>query len=117
MSEALFPIHVLIYVIIFVALATYMIVFNLNSLVRLFSTAYSSYRTSLITSMKSETGYWEARGERFENFQFRPKTEIAKPSEWLLIGYAVRRSAVWLGSSFRNVFRWERRAGDEEARE
>jgi hypothetical protein len=80
MSESLFPIHVLIYVIIIVALATYMIVFNLNALVLLFSTAYESHKVSLITGMKSETEskYWKSRGERFENFQFRPKAEVAK---------------------------------------
>lgn len=48
--------------------------------------------------MKSEeeSEYWKKRGERFENFQFRPKAEVAKPSEWLLVGYALRAGR-WAG--------------------
>lgn len=105
MSDALFPLHILIYVIIFVALATYMIVFNLNSLVHLFTTAYETYKSSLIVSMKSETGsqYWKSRGESFKNFQFRPKAEVKKPSEWLLVGYTLSRSLRWLGEGFVRV--------------
>jgi hypothetical protein len=101
MSDSLFPIHILTYVIISVALATYLIVFNLNALVLLFRTAYESHKASLVTSMKSETGseYWKSRGESFESFQFRPKAEIAKPTEWLLLGYTLRRCVVWIFSS------------------
>jgi hypothetical protein len=111
MSDSLFPINVLIYVIIIVALATYMIVFNLNALVLLFSTAYESHKASLITSMKSEAGseYWKSRGEKFESFQFHPKAEVAKPTEWLLLGYTLRRCVVWLFSSFVRVTCWMRK--------
>jgi hypothetical protein len=119
MSETLFPLHILIYVIIFVALATYLVVFNLNTLVRLFSRAYESYKISLITKMKSEkeSEYWKKRGDRFENFQFRPKAEVAKPSEWLLVGYALRRAGRWVGEGLMrglSLGRKERSEGEEE---
>jgi len=39
LSDAFFPIHVLIYVIILVALTTYTVIFNLNTLVGVFSNA------------------------------------------------------------------------------
>jgi hypothetical protein len=79
-----------------------MIVFNLNALVLLFGTVYELHKASLIMSMKSEMGseYWKERGERFENFQFRPKAEVAKPTEWLLLGYTLRRCVVWMFSGF-----------------
>jgi hypothetical protein len=113
MSDSLFPIHVLIYVIIIVALATYMIVFNLNALVLAFSTVYESHKASLIASMKSEIGseYWKERGERFENFQFRPKAGVAKPTEWLLWGYTLRRCVVWMFSGLVRVTFWMRKVG------
>jgi hypothetical protein len=113
MSDALFPVHILIYVIISVALATYMIVFNLNALVLLFSTAYESHKASLITSMKSETEseYWKKRGERFENFQFHPKAEVAKPTEWLLLGYTLKRCVLWIFSSLVRGISWMRKVG------
>jgi hypothetical protein len=115
MSDNLFPIHILIYVIIFVALFTYLVVFNLNTLVRLFSRAYESYKVSLIASMKAETaGKWKERGERFENFQFRPKTEVAKPSEWLLAGYSLRRAGRCMGGGLIRGLRLGRKGGGRE---
>jgi hypothetical protein len=110
MSDALFPIHILIYVIIFVAVATYMIVFNLNTLVGVFSSGYESQRAKLVQKMKSEAGsdYWQSRGAMFENFQFRPKAEIAKPGEWILIVYAIKRAVVGLGSGTAALFSWKR---------
>ena len=67
MSDNLFPIRILTYVIIFVTLATYLIVFNLNTLVGLFSRAYESYKTSLTAKMKSEAASEneKSRGEEF----------------------------------------------------
>jgi hypothetical protein len=54
MSDSLFPLHVLIYVIVLVAFATYMVVFNLDALVRLFTNTYESHRNSLVDKMKLE---------------------------------------------------------------
>jgi len=69
--------------------------------------------------MKSEkeSEYWKRRGERFENFQFRPKAEVAKPSEWLLVGYALRRAGRWAGEGLvrgLSLGRKERSEGEEE---
>ena len=44
---------------------------------------------------KKESEYWKSKGERFENFHFRPKAEVAKPSEWLLVGYSLSRAGRW----------------------
>jgi hypothetical protein len=115
MSDTLFPLHILIYVILFIALATYLIVFNLNTLVSLFSRAYESYKSSLVTKMKSEkeAEYWKRRGERFENFQFRPKADVAKPSEWLLVGYILRRAGRWVGEGLMRGWRLGRKVRGE----
>jgi hypothetical protein len=90
-----------------------MVVFNLDSLVHLFTSTYESYKSSLIASMKSEkeSHYWRSRGKRFENFQFRPKAEVEKPSEWLLVGYALSRSLRWLGGGLVRVVCLGRREG------
>jgi hypothetical protein len=87
MSDNLFPIHILIYVIILVALATYLTVFNLHTIVRLCTTTYESHKEYLVGKMKSDSTseYWKSRGARFETFQFRPKSDVVKPSEWLLV--------------------------------
>jgi hypothetical protein len=63
--------------------------------------------------MKYETGskYWKERGERFESFQFRPKAEVAKPTEWLILGYTLRRCVVWMFSSLVRVASWMREVG------
>jgi hypothetical protein len=83
MNDSLFPLHVLIYVIILVAFATYMVVFNLDSLVRLFTNTYESHQNSVVDKMKlEEDKYWRSKGEEFGNSYFRPKSEAAKPSEW-----------------------------------
>jgi hypothetical protein len=79
MSDALFPLHVLIYVIILVGFVTYMVVFNLDTLVRLFTNTYESHRNSIVDDMKSEKDeYWRSKGEEFGNFYFRPKTEAGE---------------------------------------
>jgi len=84
----------LIYVIILVALATYLTVFNLNTIVRLCTTTYESRKEYLVGKMKSDSTseYWKSKGARFETFHFRPKSDVVKPSEWLLVAYAFRRA-------------------------
>lgn len=57
--------------------------------------------------MKSETGsdYWKSTGAKFGNFQFRPKSEVVQPSEWIMVGYAIRSAATGPGSTISRVFR------------
>ena len=99
MSDALFPLNVLIYVIILVAFATYRAVFNLDTLVRLFTNNYESHRNSLANKMKLEVDkYWRSKGEEFGNSYFRPKSEAAKPNEWILVAYAIRKAVVLISS-------------------
>jgi hypothetical protein len=100
MSDALFALNVLIYVIILVAFATYMVVFNLDTLARIFTNTYESHRNSLVEKMKLEVNeYWKSKGEEFGNSYFRPKSEAVKSSEWILVAYAIRRAVITLVSS------------------
>jgi hypothetical protein len=104
MSDALFSLHALIYVIILVAFATYMVVFNLDTLASLFTNTYDSYQNSLADKMKSETDkYWRPKRKEFGKFYFRRKAEAVKPNEWILVAYAIRRAVVGLISNINRL--------------
>jgi hypothetical protein len=90
-NNDLFALTTLIYVIIIVALATYLVVFNLNSIVYLSGTVYNAQKSNLLSRMKSDSStYWKSRGEEFEAFSFKPRSEVVKPSEWLVGFYFLR---------------------------
>jgi hypothetical protein len=73
-----------------VALATYLIVFNLNTLVKLSKTVYREQRVKLIESMSEDSAsVWREEGRRFKSFQPRLKRE--KPSEWRLAVFVFRK--------------------------
>ena len=70
----------LIYVIIIVALVTYFIMFNINSLSDGFGRAYEVKKKHVVRAMKHDlNGAWQRRGQQFE--VFRPKHENPEPSE------------------------------------
>lgn len=81
-----------------VGIVTYLIVFNLNTIVRVLRVAYSKPREETIKKMKkSKVEEWQARGKEFDKFNFRSKTEGAKPSEWFVGWYLFTR----MGQVFR----------------
>ena len=86
----------LIFVIVIVALTTYTMVFNVNSLVHTFSYVYDTKKRRLVNAMKSDRDErWKQRGQRFE--VFRPKHEDPEPSEWYITLYAMLNLATFLG--------------------
>ena len=86
----------LIYVVIIVALVTYFIMFNINSLAHGFGRVYDDKKKYIVRAMKRDhTEAWKQRGQRFE--VFRPKHENPEPSEWYIPYYALLHPAVILG--------------------
>lgn len=86
----------LIYVVIIVALLTYFIMFNINSLATGFGRVYGNKKKYIVRAMKRDhREAWKQRGQRFE--VFRPKHESPKPSEWYIPFYALLHPAVTLG--------------------
>ncbi|KAF7507827.1 hypothetical protein GJ744_009991 [Endocarpon pusillum] len=85
-----------IIVIVIVALTTYAMVFNVNSLVHTFRFVYDTKKRRLVNDMKSDPDErWKQRGQRFE--VFRPRHEDPEPSEWYITLYAILNLATFLG--------------------
>lgn len=90
----------LIVVIVIVALATYMTMFNINRLVNTFGRIYDHKKRKVVQAMKSDRdNTWKQRGLRFD--VFLPKHENPAPSEWYITLYAMLNPAAMLG--FRHV--------------
>ena len=86
----------LIYVVIIVALVTYFIMFNINSLAHGFGQVYDNKKKHIVRAMKRDHNEtWKQRGQRFE--VFRPKHESPEPSEWYIPFYALLNPAVAIG--------------------
>ena len=86
----------LIYVVIIVALLTYFVMFNINSLAQGFGQIYEIKKKHVVRAMKNDrTESWKLRGQRFE--VFRPKHENPEPSEWYIPLYALMHPIAILG--------------------
>ena len=86
----------LIYVVIIVALVTYFIMFNINSLAQGFGRVYDNKKKRIVRAMKRDHNEnWKRLGQRFE--AFRPKHESPEPSEWYIPFYALLNPAVIAG--------------------
>lgn len=91
-----FSMTALIYVVIIVALVTYFIMFNINSLAQGFGRVYDSKKKYIVRAMKRDHNEaWKQRGQRFE--VFRPKHDSPEPSEWYIPFYALLHPAVAVG--------------------
>ena len=91
-----FSMTALIYVVIIVALLTYFIMFNINSLAHGFGRIYNNKKKYIVRAMKGDHNEaWKQRGHRFE--VFRPKHESPEPSEWYIPFYALLHPAVMVG--------------------
>ena len=102
----MFPIYGFLYTIIAVGLSTYLIVFNLNTIVTSISDIYDSRKRHLIRAMKADSApSWKRLGEQFE--VFRPRHERLEPSEWYVPLYALTHPWVLLGLP------WPRRNSDD----
>ena len=97
-SDSIFSLTSLAIVATLVPLTTYLIVFNLNNLVRLWSGAYSKYKRSLVVQMKQDSDVkWSEQGKRFEIF--RPKAEKMDPSDWMVVLFVFHKGFEILGLS------------------
>ena len=86
----------LIYVVIIVALLTYFVMFNINSLAQGFGQVYDIKKKHVVRAMKRDRNEeWKQRGQRFE--VFRPKHENPEPSEWYIPLYTLTHPASILG--------------------
>ena len=86
----------LIYVVIIVALVTYFIMFNINSLAQGFGHVYDNKKRYIVRAMKRDRNEaWKQRGQRFE--VFRPKHDSPEPSEWYIPLYVLRHPVVAIG--------------------
>ena len=91
-----FSMTALIYVVIIVALVTYFIMFNINSLAQGFGHVYGNKKRYIVRAMKRDRNEaWKQRGQRFE--VFRPKHDSPEPSEWYVPLYALLHPAVAIG--------------------
>lgn len=86
----------LIYVVIIIALLTYFIMFNINSLATGFGRVYGNEKKNIVRAMKRDHNEaWKQRAQRFE--VFRPRHESPKPSEWYIPFYALLHPAIIVG--------------------
>ena len=91
-----FSMTALIYVVIIVALVTYFIMFNINSLAQGFGRVYDNKKRYIVRAMKRDRNEaWKQRGQRFE--VFRPKHDSPEPSEWYIPFYALLHPAIAVG--------------------
>jgi len=91
-----------------VALSTYVVVFNMNSLIHTLYRLYEAKKKNVVRSMHLDSDKtWQKCGQKFE--AFRPKHENLQPSEWYVLLYAILRPTVILG------FRREDKASRLEA--
>ena len=92
----------LIYVVIIVALLTYLTMFNINSLAEGFGRIYDIKKKHVVRAMKcDQTESWKLRGQRFE--VFRPKHETPEPSEWYIPLYALTHPLALLGLRYNHT--------------
>ena len=86
----------LIYVVVIVAISTYFIMFNINSLAEGLGRLYDIKKKRVVRAMKNDQSEsWKVRGQRFE--VFRPKHETPEPSEWYVPLYALTHPLNILG--------------------
>lgn len=72
---------------VFIGLATYFTVFNLNALASLGWTTYSGFRKKRIGQMMKDNYKWQERAKGFNSFE--PGRGSNKPSEWYILLYCL----------------------------
>jgi hypothetical protein len=87
-----------------------LVVFNLNTIIRFLSSSYAKQRKKAVKKMQKEDGTdWKERGTLFEEFDFRSKGALKKPSEWLVGGYWVVSLSGKIKSLVTKPFKREKR--------
>jgi hypothetical protein len=89
-NDQILPSSALAITITLVAIFTYLIVFNLNTLVNLSKRIYRKQRSGLIESMSTDPDSgWQEEGRRLKSFQ--PRQESENPSEWRIVVFLCRK--------------------------
>jgi hypothetical protein len=87
----------LAYVTAIVALATYILVFNLNSLVRSAQSTYLYFKGNIVDQMMRERHpAWMETGIKFNRYKPRNTPKEAHPSEWWIFVYQIRKTLQFL---------------------
>lgn len=90
---------------ILVGLGTYMIVFNLNNIVKTVSNQYKQMRSSVMESMREdESPPWKSTGDVFYRYELKASPQTTKPSEWWILIYHLR--SIWRVSIYQPRFAW-----------
>ncbi len=83
---------------VIVAVATYIIVFNLNSLVKGAQNSYLRFKGNLVEEMMRERHLaWMEVGAKFHRYKPRNAPKEAHPSEWWIFVYQTRKILQFLG--------------------
>jgi hypothetical protein len=86
-----------------VSLATYILVFNLNSLVKASQARYLSFKGNVVDQMINDPrASWMEMGMKFDRYKPRNMPKESKPSEWWVLLYQVLKVFRFIGIS-RNV--------------
>ncbi|KAH8599579.1 hypothetical protein B0O99DRAFT_365076 [Bisporella sp. PMI_857] len=89
--NTLFSLNALAIVTPIVAISTYFVVFNIDSIAHLFRFIYGSVLYNTISSMKrDESNTWKERGRAFERYSSLQR-QHNKPSDWRLVQYVIMR--------------------------
>ncbi|KIX03687.1 uncharacterized protein Z518_07240 [Rhinocladiella mackenziei CBS 650.93] len=86
-----------------VALPTYFVTFNLNNLIRILHRAYAPRRRVLVEQMERDHK-WSWLANRLKAFQ-RSEAGERRPSEWMVMAFALRQMALALAETVSGLFR------------
>jgi hypothetical protein len=77
---------------VIVAMATYIIVFNLNSMVKSAQTRYLRFKGNIVEEMvRDKHTPWVETGHRFNGYKPRNTPKESHPSEWWILAYQTRK--------------------------
>jgi hypothetical protein len=85
----------LAYVMVAIGLLTYIIVFNLNRIVKLGKSNYQSLKSGMVHIMQADKRETWRKGELFHKYRPRANAEQPKPSEWWILVYFLQRALCW----------------------
>jgi hypothetical protein len=96
-TDTYFSFGSLAYVSVVVALATYILVFNLNNLVKGAQASYLRFKGNLVDQMMRERHLaWMETGLKFNRYKPRNTPKEAHPSEWWIFVYQTRKTLQFL---------------------
>lgn len=91
---------------VLVGLGTYIIVFNLNNIVRTVGKQYKQVRSSVMKSMREDDSpIWKGTGDVFYRYELKASPQTTKPSEWWILLYQLRSIQRLLTYQWRSVWR------------